>query len=185
MLQPDVLPNYKWRQLHERLDRAIAETAMLYLQRLANRRIPIRPTAWNDEIDELRLGREPNYDMPGVPLGYALRYMPRRVISVLGSLMHVLDERYPMSVLDVGSGTGATTLALELLEVPKAIHVRGLEASREMIAFAECLRLRAGVSPRYNDPHSMTWRRMTCFSNLISWSSSPRAFPMALMTGDG
>jgi len=55
--------NYEWRRLHERLDRAVAEAARLYLQRLASRHISVDGQKWSDELDELRLGREPDYDI--------------------------------------------------------------------------------------------------------------------------
>lgn len=119
MLQHKGPNGYEWRRLHERLDRAIAEAARLYLQRLASRHVPVNAQKWSDELDELRLGREPDYDMPGLPLVYALKYMPRRVVSIFGSVLSVLGDWYPTSVLDIGSGTGATALALDLLNLPR------------------------------------------------------------------
>lgn len=151
MLRSDRLSVFEWRRLAEKLDRAVAEAARLYLQRLTSRHIRIDPERWSDELDELRLQREPDYDRPGLPLVYALKYMPRRVISILGSLLHILGDRYPTSVLDVGSGTGATALALDLLNAPRHINLLGIEPSREMTAFAECSQYRARVSARYNE----------------------------------
>jgi SAM-dependent methyltransferase len=149
MFRPDDLPSYRWRQLHERLDKAVAEAARLYLQQLTSRHIRIDPKRWSDELDELRLQREPDYETPGLPLVYALKYMPRRVISIVGSLLSILDGWYPTSVLDIGSGTGSTALALDLLNLPRHINLLGIEPSREMIAFAECSRYRARVSAHY------------------------------------
>ena len=149
MLQLDSLTRRQWRTVHERLDDTIADAASLYLQKLAVRRIPITPSVWSRELDELRMGREPDYSLPGFPLVYALRYMPRRVISVLGSLLLVSDGRAPASVLDVGSGTGATALALDLLDIANPIDVVGLDPSQEMTRFAESLRLSGSVSARY------------------------------------
>lgn len=82
MLRRDSLTIQRWQLLHDRLDAVVADAAISYLQLLAIRRIPIRPALWSRELDELRMGREPDYAMPGFPLLYALRYMPRRVISV-------------------------------------------------------------------------------------------------------
>jgi|GEM_PF-2709756 len=149
MLRSDRLSVFEWRRLVQKLDRAVAEAARGYLMQLHARHTPITPTAWAQELDELAMGREPGYDMPGLPLVYALKYTPRRVISVLGSLLTVVDDRYPTTVLDIGSGTGATTLALDLLNAPRHISLLGIEPSREMIAFAQCSQFRARVSARY------------------------------------
>ena len=92
MFRRNSLTSYEWRRLHERLDRAVAEAARLYLQRLTSRHIPVNPQKWSDELDELRLGREPDYDIPGLPLVYALKYMPRRAVSIFESLHFVLDD---------------------------------------------------------------------------------------------
>ncbi|MDP2674250.1 MAG: hypothetical protein Q8Q00_04995 [Dehalococcoidia bacterium] len=108
MLQLESLSDFEWRRLVERLDKAVAKAARDYLRHLHASRVPIRPDNWDQELDELRLAREPDYDKPGLPLVYALKYMPRRVISILGSLLAVDIDRYPTGVLDIGSGTGAT-----------------------------------------------------------------------------
>ena len=141
--------SYEWRPLHERLDRAVAESARIYLQKLASRRIRIKAQELSDELDELRLGREPDYDIPGLPLVYGLKYMPRRVVSIFGSLLRVLGDWCPTSVLDIGSGTGATALALDLLNLPRHVSLTGIEPSREMILFSEFSRHRDRVSSRY------------------------------------
>jgi len=151
MPRSDRLSVFEWQLLAEKLDRAVAEAARLYLQRLTSRHIRIDPKMWSEELDELRLQREPDYDRPGLPLAYALKYMPRRVISIFGSLLRALGDRYPTSVLDVGSGTGATALALDLLNAPRHINLLGIEPSPEMIAFAECSQYRARVSARYHE----------------------------------
>jgi SAM-dependent methyltransferase len=139
----------EWRQLHQRLDTAIGESARVYLQDLAVRHVHIRAQKMSDELEELRFGREPDYDLPGLPLVYALKYMPRRVISVFGSLLSVLPDWYPRSVLDIGSGTGATALALDLLNLPRHTILIGVEPSHEMIQFANSSRYRYRVSSQY------------------------------------
>jgi SAM-dependent methyltransferase len=143
-------PNdYEWQRLHQRLDTAIADSARIYLQRLAVRHVHISARKLSDELQELRLGREPDYKLPGLPLIYALKYMPRRVISVYGSLLSLVGDWYPRSVLDIGSGTGATALALDLLNLPRHTHLLGIEPSQEMIEFAESSPYRYRVSSRY------------------------------------
>ncbi len=167
-------PNsFQWRRIHERLDRAIAEAARLYLQRLASRHVPPNPAKWSSELDELRFGREPDYDMPGLPLVYAIKYMPRRVVSIYGSLLSVLGGWYPTLVLDIGSGTGATALALDLLNLPRHINLVGLDPSEEMITFSECSRYRDRVSAHYG-------RGST--ASLVRGSISPDAFDLLVFS---
>jgi SAM-dependent methyltransferase len=140
---------YEWRRLHERLDRAVAEAARFYLQGLATRGISVDAQKCSEELAELRFGREPDYDLPGLPLLYALKYMPRRVVCTFGSLLSVLDSWYPTSVLDIGSGPGTTALAMDLLNLPRHINLVGIEPSREMITFSESSRYRDRVSAVY------------------------------------
>ncbi len=149
MLQPEGLNILEWRRLIERLDKVVAEAAREYLKGLHARRIPIRTDSWYQELEELRLAREPAYDRPGLPLVYALKYMPRRVISVLGSLLALDIDRYRTGVLDVGSGSGATALALDLLDAPRHMNLLGIEPSREMIAFADSPHYPTRVTTRY------------------------------------
>ncbi len=146
MLTLKSLNDYEWRRLHERLDRAVADAALGYLLKLTIRRIHINVQQLSDELDELRLGREPDYNVPGLPLVYALRYMPRRIVSIFGSLLSVFDGWYPKSVLDVGSGTGATAVAIDLLNLPRHVNLLGIEPSQEMILFSECSKWRDHVS---------------------------------------
>jgi SAM-dependent methyltransferase len=141
--------SYEWRRIHERLDRAVADAAIGYLRKLTVRRIHINAQQLGDELDELRLGREPDYDIPGLPLVYAIKYMPKRIVSIFGSLLSVLDDWYPKSILDVGSGTGATAIAVDLLDLPRHISLLGIEPSQEMILFSECSRWRSRVSTTY------------------------------------
>lgn len=151
MLRLESLSDFEWRRLVERLDKAVAEAAREYLRQLHARRVPIRPDNWDLELDELRLAREPDYDKPGLPLVYALKYMPCRVISILGSLLTVSVDRYPASVLDVGSGPGATALALDLINAPRHVNLLGIEPSREMIVFADSSRFTSRVTARYQE----------------------------------
>lgn len=106
MLQLSNLNEFEWRRIVERLDRGVSELARAYLAQLHARRVQIKTDRWGEELDELRLAREPDYDEPGLPLVYALKYMPRRVVSILGALLTSGLDRYPSNVLDVGSGHG-------------------------------------------------------------------------------
>lgn len=151
MLQLENVNDYEWRRLVEALDKGVAEATRGYLAQLQARRVSIRTDNWEDELDELRLAREPDYDRSGLPLVYALKYMPRRVISVLGSLLALGLDRYPSTVLDVGSGTGATALALALLDAPRHIKLTGIEPSPGMIAFASSSRFLGRVSALYTE----------------------------------
>jgi SAM-dependent methyltransferase len=150
MLQLNNVSDFAWRRLVERLDKGVAEAARRYLSNLHARHVPIRSQSWVEELEELRLAREPRYDMPGLPLAYALRYMPRRTLSILGSLATLAADRYPTTVLDVGSGTGATALAMDLMNSPRHISLLGIESSPEMIRFAESTPFQGRVTPLYN-----------------------------------
>jgi SAM-dependent methyltransferase len=149
MLRLDDINDFEWRRIVERLDLAVAESVRAYLADLHTRRVPIRLDRWDDELEELRLRREPEYDLPGLPLAYALKFMPRRVVSVLASLLLLDLDRYPSLVLDVGSGTGATAIALDLLDAPRHITLTGLEPSREMRTLAGSSRFSGRVTARY------------------------------------
>jgi SAM-dependent methyltransferase len=149
MLQLDSISEFEWRRVVERLDMGVTESSRSYLAQLHARRVSIKTENWGDELEELRLAREPDYDMPGLPLVYALKYMPRRVISILGSLLSLNLDRYPSTVLDIGSGTGATALAFDLLDVPRHITLTGVEPSAEMRTFAGSSRFSGRVTARY------------------------------------
>jgi SAM-dependent methyltransferase len=151
MLRLNGLNDFEYRRLTERLDKAVAAAARDYLRHLYSGHVQIRPDDWDEELDELRLAREPDYSRPGVPLVYALKYMPRRVISILGSLLAVDLDRYPTTVLDVGSGPGATALALDLINAPRHMNLLGIEPSPEMIAFADSSRFTLRVTTRYQE----------------------------------
>lgn len=149
MLRLDDIDDFTWRRIVERMDIAVAESARAYLAQLHSRRVPIKLDHWGDELEELRLRREPEYDRPGLPLAYAFKFMARRVVSILGSLLLLDLDRYPSSVLDVGSGTGATAVALDLLDAPRHITLTGLEPSQEMRTFAGSSRFSGRMTARY------------------------------------
>lgn len=96
---------------------------------------------WFKELDELRLRREPAYDTPGLAVAYATRYVVRRTVSLLGALMLAGGLVPPRTVVDFGSGTGATAVAFDLLPFPGSRTVIGIEPSQEMRQLAACLQL--------------------------------------------
>ena len=149
MALSEPIDSRRWSGMHERLDTAIAGAASRYLAQFVTRPFGVESRQWSKELDELRLKREPNYTMPGVPLVYALRYMARRVISVVGAYGLLSSQSMPRTVLDVGSGSGATALAFDLLHPASRVSVVGIEPSREMRNLAESLSLRGLVSARY------------------------------------
>jgi hypothetical protein len=148
MITLSTLNSCEW-QLHKKIDKVVAEAALGYLRKLTTRRIPINIQQLSNELDESRLGREPDYDTPGLPLVYAFKYMPRRIVSIFGSLISVLDGWHPKSVLDVGSGTGATAMAIDLLDLPHHVDLLGIEPNLEMILFSECFECWHRVSTLY------------------------------------
>lgn len=131
-----VLTSAGWQGTIERLDRVIADASRAYLQELRGRGVIIDPPAWARELDLLTRGRPLDYGRPGLPFMYALRYMPRRVISLLGALVEVSPDRLPRALTDVGSGTGATVIAAQFLSPTTDVQLTGIDASSEMVAFA-------------------------------------------------
>ena len=125
-----------WGGVVDRLDRVITDAARAYLQGLRHRDIPIDPLAWARELDRLTQGRPLDYGRPGLPLMYAVRYMPRRVISLMGALSIATSGRPLVSLVDVGSGTGATIVAIQLLYASLEPPLTGVDASQEMVEFA-------------------------------------------------
>jgi SAM-dependent methyltransferase len=191
MFTHKALNSYEWQRLHERLDSTVAYAALGYLHKLTIRRKHINVQHLCEELDELRLGREPDYNKPGLPLVYALKYMPRRVVSIFGALLSVLDGWYPKSVLDVGSGTGATAIAMDLLNLARHISLLGIEPSQEMILFSECSGWRSRVSTMYRQgsiADLQTNTRLSVFDLVVFSASFPYGFddwsPLLTAIGD-
>lgn len=125
-----------WQGAVDRLDRVVADASRAYLQELRNCDVLMDPHAWTRELDRLSRGRPLDYGRPGLPLMYAIRYMPRRVISLLGALAEATSERVPRVLADIGSGTGATIVAMQLRYPTTRLELTGIDASAEMLAFA-------------------------------------------------
>jgi SAM-dependent methyltransferase len=162
-----------WPTLHHRLDRAIGDAAARYLQELRRRQVPIDPLAWTREIDWLIRGRDPDYNVPGVPLMYAVRYMPKRVISLLAALTLAYPDGNPRNAMDIGSGTGAGAVALDLLEPPTGIPLVGIDVSSEMIAFARYAR-----EPKRHPAHF----RLTSMEDIIERPARAAPFDLVIFS---
>lgn len=96
----------------------------------------------------LRNYKEPDYHSTAITLAYALEYMPRRVTSIVGALRLAPRPIEPIRrVLDIGSGTGATSLAIQLIIASgsslfdQKVVVVGLDPSPAMHDFARRLDL--------------------------------------------
>lgn len=133
-ISADLTPE-RWQQMASRLDRIASDAARAYLQGLRGRDVPIDPLGWSRELERLIRGAPIEYGREGLPLMYALRYMPKRVVALLGALTGGLTE-LPSTLLDVGTGTGATLVALQLLHPDAQTQLTGLDASLEMLEFA-------------------------------------------------
>lgn len=122
-----------WTTTLQRLDRRIADAAIEYLQDIRRRGLIIDGRAWARELDRLSSGRPVDYSRAGLPLLYALRYMPKRVITLMGAF--AFADPSPSAVLDIGTGTGATLMAAQML-LPSNVRLIGLDSSQEMLRFA-------------------------------------------------
>ena len=93
-----------------------------------------------------------------MPLAYAFAYLARRVSAVAGVVDYCFPNGAPRRVLDVGSGTDTTRIALQLLYPRVPFSVTTLEPSRAMRSFAESLISTAGRIE--GDRGSITPRRL-------------------------
>lgn len=125
-----------WATTLARLDRIVADAARSYLQDLRGRGVPDDLEAWTRELNRLMRGQPTDYALPGLPLMYALRYMPKRVISLMGALSQMKPADRSGQVVDIGTGTGATVVAMQLLYPDAQLSLTGIDASAEMLRFA-------------------------------------------------
>lgn len=125
-----------WQTKLDRIDRLVADAAAGYLQELRHRGERVDFVAWARELDLLAHGRNVDYGLPGLPLMYAIRYMLKRIIALLGELAELQLDGPPRSVLDVGVGTGAVPLAVQMFWPGAPTTIAGIDASSEMLRFA-------------------------------------------------
>ncbi|MFM6037510.1 MAG: reverse transcriptase domain-containing protein [Sphaerospermopsis kisseleviana] len=92
-----------------------------------------------DELDKLRKKQDPDYDLPGVPIAYAFKYLPRKIIAMTAVLSHYFREEnvpIPEKILDVGSGTDAVSIALDLFRQKMSFQITAIEPCSYMRQFA-------------------------------------------------
>jgi SAM-dependent methyltransferase len=93
-----------------------------------------------NELSKLARSQESDYNKRAMALAYSLTYLPRKVCMIAAVLSKILARDYrPTRVLDIGSGTGASTLALSLLYNDSTLEIIEIEPSQEMQDFCEYL----------------------------------------------
>lgn len=85
-----------------------------------------------NHLARLRKGGEPDYEQRGLGTAYLLYYAVRRAGVIAAALVDQELTAGPVRVLDIGSGTDATSLALATLFPGHEFVVDAVEPSREM-----------------------------------------------------
>ena len=105
-----------WWDVREEADRRLTAALMRRLGSPLSAGMVDELAAGFHELQGMRSGREPDYNRLGVALAYTFKFMPFRVTSVAAAL--VLLQRHtrhvPECILDIGSGTDAVRLAIDL-----------------------------------------------------------------------
>ena len=140
MLPPN---DMEWQKILARLDDLLLNAAERYLRL---RRVSGADIERGNNILEgtLGAGSEPDYNDSAVVAAYAFKYLARRVTSLLGALMFLDDRALPHRVLDVASGSDATSIALHLRFPGRSMSVDAVEPSREMRTLGDQFDLGAG-----------------------------------------
>ncbi len=139
----------EWRSILQRVDSAIHSAIEERIKRGA---VSISDLASGfSELALLREGREPDYSVPGIEIAYAFKYLPRRVSCLLGALARISDRGVPARVLDIGAGSDAASLALDVWSpgLTSPIAVTCLEPSNSMRSFGQRLKLTPRVQRRW------------------------------------
>jgi DNA helicase-2/ATP-dependent DNA helicase PcrA len=88
----------------------------------------------------LAAGADCHYDRPSIGLSYAVWYLPRRIHDALMALLPLCCSDEDLSILDLGSGNGATWMAALLIEraraslgrPPRSVRITAVDSSAPM-----------------------------------------------------
>jgi len=130
---PENLTSGQWRNLLDRMDLRISDAIEDFVRAKFYGAGDL--AAGFSELYKLRGGREPDYCLPGIAVAYAFKYLPQRVTCLVATLLQAAGQRTPSAILDVGSGSDAVSLALELLAPEDVMSSVTLEFSPEMQEF--------------------------------------------------
>lgn len=127
-----------WEALISRLDRVIFSSAVAYIDREGLTGVQVAE-GYREVRRTLQAGREPDYDDPAVVAGYAFQYLPKRVASLAGALSLLPNTFRPDRVLDIGSGSDATRIALSLVAPALRCEIIAVEPSSAMRSYARLI----------------------------------------------
>jgi len=109
------------------------------------------------QLQNLRSGKEPDYHKLGVALAYMFKFMPFRISSVVAALTLLQNHSRhpPHRILDIGSGTDASRLALDLCLTPphrfrdgyRDINLVTWESGAAMHTLAQAIPVGPGLGP--------------------------------------
>ncbi|MFP4692226.1 MAG: reverse transcriptase domain-containing protein [Halothece sp.] len=121
----------------QNIDNYVSRTLINYIEQenVSNQKI----IEGFEELKKLKRGQDPDYDLIGVPVAYTFLYISRKIIAMTAILLHYFqtDNIYiPKTVLDIGSGTDAVSIALGLFRKNIALQVTAIEPSSCMRRFA-------------------------------------------------
>jgi len=168
------LNDMEWQKSRARLDDLLLNAAERYLRLRGVSGADIE--RGNNVLgDTLGAGSEPDYNDPAVVAAYAFKHLARRVTSLLGALMFLDERALPQRVLDIASGSDATSIALHLRFPGRRMIVDTVEPSREMRTLGDQFDLGAGLALN---------RRSGTFTDIVSGGLrlDPGAYDLIVMS---
>lgn len=132
----------EWERTVGKIDKRLNDALSQYVKKLE-----LYTDEWTRACNALAAlrapqSRDPDYSVKGIAAAYAFRYMPHRVSSLMGTFaVAPYLRKAPRRVLDLGSGSDATSMALSLAYPGDEIEVMAVDTSVDMRCFGECLRL--------------------------------------------